>query len=234
MSALVVAAVALAGFLVGVAPSSLPLYSVVGGYVGGQAAGRAKGLWLSTGFILGQATVDAAIGVLFGFIGLTVIVTIARYLAVTNLVIAVVLVVLGLALLRRIHIVVPVLRPEAHRVDSFASAYALGVPFGLTTCPACTPMVLPVLGAAAATGSPWLGGLLLFVFGIARGVPLIVVGAAVQAVNRVPRLTLWMPTVERAGGILLLVAAAFFLYQSAAFAGMVPTLQSTFGINFGS
>jgi len=222
MSALVVATVALAGFLVGVAPSSLPLYSVVGGYVGGQAAGRAKGLWLSIGFILGQATIDAAIGVLFGFIGLTVIVTIARYLAVTNLVIAVILVVLGLALLRRIHIVVPVLRPQVRRVDTFAAAYALGVPFGLTTCPACTPMVLPVLGAAAATGSPWLGGLLLFVFGIARGVPLIAVGAAVQAVNRVPRLTLWMPTVERAGGILLLVAAAFFVYQSAAFAGLVP------------
>ncbi len=233
MSAVLVMTIALAGLLVGFAPSSLPLYSVVGGYVGGQAS-RTRGLLLSIGFVLGQATVDAGIGVLFGLIGLTVIITVARYLAVTNLVIAAVLAVLGLALLRQIHVVVPVLRPTARRVDSFAAAYALGVPFGLTTCPACTPLVLPVLGAAAATGSPWLGGLLLFVFGVARGAPLVVVGAAAQAVKRVPRFTLWVPAIERAGGILLLIAAAFFLYQSAAFAGMVPTLQSIFGINFGS
>jgi len=222
MSALAVAAVALAGLLVGVAPSSLPLYSVVGGYVGGQADGRARGILLSAGFVLGQATIDAAIGILFGFLGLTVIITIARYLALTNFVIAAVLAVFGLALLRKIHIVAPRLRPEARRVDTFAAAYALGIPFGLTTCPACTPMVLPVLGAAAATGSPWLGGLLLFVFGVARGIPLILMGAATQAVKRVPRFMLWVPAIERAGGVLLLAAAAFFLYQSAAFTGLVP------------
>lgn len=225
MSALVVGAVALAGLIVGVAPSSLPLYSVVGGYVGGQASGRTKGLLLSACFILGQATVDAGIGILFGFLGLAVIVTIARWLAVTNLVIAAILVVLGLALLRKIHIVMPVLQPEARRVHTFAAAYALGVPFGLTTCPACTPMVLPVLGAAAATGSPWTGGLLLFVFGLGRGLPLVLVGAATQAVSRVPRLTSWVPAIERAGGVVLLLAALFFLYQSAVFSGVAPPLQ---------
>lgn len=224
MSALVLAAVALAGLLVGVAPSSLPLYSVVGGYVGGQAPRRARGLLLSAGFVLGLATIDAVIGILFGFLGLTVVVALARHLALTDLLIAGILTVLGLALLRKVHIVMPILRPEARRVDSFAAAYVLGIPFGLTTCPACTPMVLPVLGAAAATGSPWLGGLLLFVFGLARGLPLLAVGAATQAIKRVPRFTLWVPTIERAGGILLLVAALFFLYQSAAYWGLVPLL----------
>ena len=224
MSAFLVAAVAFAGLLVGVAPSSLPLYSVVGGYLGGQASGRAKGLLLSACFILGLATVDAGIGLLFGFIGLAVIITIARWLAVTNLLIAAILTVLGLALLRKIHIVVPVLRPQARRVETLAAAYGLGVPFGLTTCPACTPMVLPVLGAAAATGSPWSGGLLLFVFGVARGLPLLLVGAAAQAAGRVPRLTSWMPAIERVGGILLLASALFFVYQSAVAAGLVPPI----------
>lgn len=225
VSAPVLAAVALAGLLVGVAPSSLPLYSVVGGYVGGQAGGRAKGLLLSAGFVLGQATIDAAIGILVGFLGMAVIIALARHLALTNLFLAAILVVLGLALLRKIHIVVPVLRPEARRVDTFGAAYALGLPFGLTTCPACTPMVLPVPGAAAATGSPWLGGLLLFVFALARGTPLLLVGAATQAVKRVPRFALWVPTIERAGGILLLVAALYFLYQSAVYSGLAPPLQ---------
>lgn len=222
---LVVGVVALAGLLVGVAPSSLPLYSVVAGYVGGQAGGRTKGLLLTAGFVLGMATVDAVVGALFGFLGFAVVAAIARYLALTDLLLAALLTILGLALLRKIHIVVPVLRPEARPVDSFTAAYALGVPFGLSACPACTPMMLPILGAAAATGTPWLGGVLLFVFGLSRGVPLLLVGATADTAKRMPRFTMWVPTIERVSGILLLIAALYFLYQSAAAAGVVPPLQ---------
>lgn len=224
MSLALAGAVAAAGLLVGVAPSSLPLYSVVGGCVAGQAGARAKGLLLSAGFVLGLASVDAALGVLFGFLGQAVVLALARHLALINLVLALVLVVLGLALLRRIRIVVPVLDAKPRRVETFGAAYALGVPFGLTTCPACTPLVLPVLGAAAATGSPWLGGLLLFGFGLARGLPLLALGGAAQALERVPRMTQWVPAIERVGGILLLIAALYFLYQSAVYAGLVPPL----------
>jgi cytochrome c biogenesis protein CcdA len=81
--------VAAAGLVMGMAPSSLPLASVVAGYVGGQArqpdtSGWQKELWLSTGFILGLATVDTAIGVLFGFLGTTAIRLVAGSLAVTK------------------------------------------------------------------------------------------------------------------------------------------------------
>jgi cytochrome c-type biogenesis protein len=224
MSAFVVGAVVLAGLLVGVAPSSLPFYGVVAGYVAGSASRRAKGLLLSVGFILGQATVDAGLGILFGTLGVVVIITMARYLALTYLLLAAILLVLALALLRKIRIVVPVLRPRARRVKSVAAAYALGIPFGLSTCPACTPMVLPVLGAAAATGSPWFGGLLMFLFGLARGLPLLVIGGGAQEMNRMPRLTPWVPTIERVGGALLLLAALFALYQSAVFAGLAPPI----------
>lgn len=224
------ALVALAGLIMGVAPSSLPLASVVAGYVGGQsrdeeADKRMTGLRLSAGFVLGVATVDAAIGVFFGFLGFSIIRVLAGALAITNLVLAVVLVLLGLALLRKIRIVIPVLRPRPRRVDSFKAAYALGIPFGLSVCPACTPMVLPILGAAALTGTPWLGGALLLVFGLARGVPLLVVGAAVEAIKGVPRFMTWVPKIERAGGVLLLLAALYFFYQSAVYAGLVAPLE---------
>lgn len=224
------ALVAVAGLVIGVAPSSLPLASVVAGYVGGQARerdanGPRKGLWLTTGFVLGLATVDAAIGVLFGFIGFAAIRFLANSLAVTNLVLAALLVVLGLALLRKIHIVLPDLRPTAHRVDSLTAAYALGLPFGLSVCPACTPTVLPILGAAALTGAPWVGGALLFLFGLARGIPLLVVGMAAEAIKGVPRFMMWVQKIERASGVLLLIAALYFLYQSGVYAGLMPPLE---------
>ena len=227
------ALVALAGLIMGVAPSSLPLASVVAGYVGGQnrepaANASATGLRLSLGFALGLATVDLAIGVFFGFLGFAIIRVLAGSLAVTNLALAVLLVVLGLALLRKIRIVIPVMRPSARPVASFGKAYALGIPFGLSVCPACTPMVLPILGAAAVSGTRWLGGVLLLVFGLARGIPLLLVGAAAERIKMLPRFALWVPTIERASGVLLILAAAYFLCQSAVFAGLfAPSMAPT-------
>jgi len=227
MSPVGLALVALAGLLMGVAPSSLPIASVVGGYVAGQSRDRdtgtwRRGLWLSAGFVLGLATVDFAIGVLFGSLGFTVIRILVGSLAVTNLVLAVLLVLLGLALLRKIHLIIPVLKPKSRPVDSFKAAYLLGIPFGLSVCPACTPIVLPILGAAAVSGTPWAGGFVLLVFGLARGVPLLLVGAAAERIKTMPRLTLWVPKIERASGVVLLLAATYFLYQSAVSAGLLP------------
>lgn len=216
----------------GVAPSSLPIASVVGSYVAGQSRDRETshrmlGLWLSAGFVLGLATVDVVIGILFGFVGFTLIRLLAGSLAITNLVLAALLVVLGLALLRKIHIVIPVLRPRPKPVDSFRAAYLLGIPFGLSVCPACTPMVLPILGAAAVTGTPWLGGVLLLVFGLARGIPLLVVGAGAEKIKTMPRFTMWVPKIERASGVVLLLAAVYFLYQSGVYAGLfAPSMAS--------
>lgn len=228
-SPLGIALVALAGLVMGVAPSSFPLASVVAGYVGAgpreEARNRAwEGAVLAGGFVLGLATVDAAIGALFGIIGFTAIRILAGSLAVTNLVLGLLLVVLGLALMRKIHIVVPVLRPKPKRVNSFWGAYALGLPFGLSVCPACTPMVLPILGAAALTGTAWLGAAVMLVFGLARGIPLLLVGAATETVKGIPRVTFWVPKIERAAGAILLLSALYFFYQSAGYAGVVPLL----------
>jgi len=222
--------VAVAGLLMGLAPSSLPLASVVIGSVAGRgtresAPAARRGVLFAGGFVLGIATVDAAIGGLFGFIGDAVIRALAGSLVITNLVLAGLLAVMGLPLLRVIHVPWLRLQTRPRQVTSFGGAYALGIPFGLSTCPACTPMVLPVLGAAAATGEAWVGAALLFTFGIARGVPLLIAGAATGAALRLHRAVSWVPRIERAGGALLLLVAVYFLYQSAAATGMVPPLE---------
>jgi cytochrome c-type biogenesis protein len=221
--------VALAGLLVGVAPSSLPLVSVVIGSVAGreQPAAHAAprhALRFAAGFALGIATVDAAVGALFGFLGFVVIQVLARSLALTNLLIAVVLALIGLALLRRIRVPWINVAPRLQATPTLRGGYLLGIPFGLSTCPACTPLLLPVLGAAAATGDAALGAALMLTFGLARGAPLVLAGAATGVIKRARRLAPLIPLIERASGVLLLLAALYFLYQSAAFAGLVPPL----------
>ncbi|HXF66454.1 MAG TPA: cytochrome c biogenesis protein CcdA [Burkholderiales bacterium] len=220
--------VAAAGLLMGVAPSSLPMYSVVVGSVAARTAESPKarrGLLFALGFVLGLASADALIGALFGFFGQAVIAALAEKLALMNLLIGLLLAAIGLALLRVIR--VPWLRLDAkpRELKSFGGAYGLGIPFGFSTCPACTPMTLPILGAAAATGSAWLGAALMFVFGIARGAPLVVAAVATDLVKLVPRFAPLVRRIEFAGGLLVLLAALYFFYLSAFYAGLAPAID---------
>jgi cytochrome c-type biogenesis protein len=107
----------------------------------------------------------------------------------------------------------------------FALGFVLGLPFGFSTCPACTPMTLPILAAAAATGSLWLGAALMFAFGLARGAPLLVAAVATDLVKLVARVAPVLPRIERAGAVLVLLAAAYFFYLSAFQAGLAPAID---------
>jgi cytochrome c-type biogenesis protein len=215
VSLMAFAVVFAAGFVMGIAPSSYALYPVITGYiVGDEERSARRGLVLSGAFVLGTATVDAALGALFGFVGGIVIEAVARYLVLWNLVAAIVLGVFGLALLRVIRVRWPVLKMTWRKAHTVPGAYALGIPFGLTACPACTPMVLPMLGAAAATGTWWFGALLMFVFGLARGVPLMLVGTGAGLFGRLRTSGKWMPRLEAGAGWLLVLAALFFLVQA--------------------
>lgn len=216
VSLLAFGVVFLAGFAMGLAPSSYALYPVIAGYVAGEEEERSgsRGLVLSLAFVLGTATVDAALGALFGLVGGVVIEAVARYVVVWNVVVAALLLAFGLALLRVFRVRWPVLKMTWRKAHTVPGAYALGIPFGLTACPACTPMVLPMLGTAAATGTWWFGALLMFVFGLARGLPLLAVGASAGWLARMKAATTWVPRLQSAAGWLLLLGGAYFLFEA--------------------
>lgn len=218
-----VALAALAGLAVGVAPSSYPLMSAATALSAGPATEigtRHAGGWrLAIGFALGIATVDAILGALFGLFGFAVMRILVHYLAFAYLLLAVIMVVAGLALLRMIHVVIPTLAPSSKPARGFVGSYLLGLPFGLSTCPACTPLLFPVVAAATGTADPLLGAVLMGTFGLARGIP--IVAAATMAVRLVNlrttgRFTLWA---EGIGAALMLATALYFLYEAALYAG---------------
>lgn len=219
-----VALVALAGLAVGIAPSSFPLLTVAAGLAAGQGAAspnqrRVQGLWLSAGFVLGIATVDAVLGALFGLMGLAMLRVLASFLGLAYALLGAVLTVMGLALLRVVHIAVPTLAPAARSTRTFAGSFLLGLPFGLSTCPACTPLLLPVVGAAAFTADPLMGAVLMFSFGLARGVPIMITGTVAGTLAHWRRTRGFVLWAERIGGMAMLAAAAYFYYQAAIYSG---------------
>ncbi len=224
----------LAGLIIGLSPSTLPMVPVIVGYVvGGDRKervrkGKLRGLILASSFVLGMATVDAAIGALFGILGYYVVMTITGYLGITNLLIAGLLIFLGLALLRVIRLPLTLTRPVFRRTESVPGAFLLGIPFGLSVCPACSPLVLPILGAAAASGKPLIAAALMFTFGLGRGVVVVAAGVAAGALDMAGGTARWIPAVEKGGGVLLVLSGLFFLYQSAMYGGFVPPLGLLF------
>ncbi len=223
-----IALMALVGFLVGVAPGSYPLLATAAGLAAsrphGAAPRRWRGLYLAAGFVLGIALVDASFGALFGAFGFLVLRVLSPLMVYVYLALALILAFLGLALLRVIRVNLRLLDATPKAVSGFWPAFLLGIPFGLTTCPACTPLILPVLMGAATSGDIVMGALLLFVFGIARGAPILIVSSAAGLLARMHRFMLLVPRIERIGGILLLMAAAVFAYQSGVYAKVLPPL----------
>jgi len=133
------ALVAFAGLIVGIAPSSFPLLSIAAGLAAGRGATdpgkrRFEGLWLSVGFALGIATVDAVLGALFGLVGFAVLRVLANFLSIAYAVLGLMLAATGLALLRVIRVRIPPLAPSPKPTRSFVWSYLLGLPFGLSTC----------------------------------------------------------------------------------------------------
>lgn len=224
LTPLAVGLVALAGLIVGIAPSSFPLLSVAAGLAAGRGTAlsvvpRIEGLWLAMGFALGIAAVDAVLGALFGLAGFAVLRVLNQFMAAVYGLLGIILAVAGLALVRIIHITIPVLTPSPKPARSFVGSFLLGLPFGLSTCPACTPLLLPVVAAAATTADPVMGAVLMFTFGLARGIPIVAAGTAAGFFAHLWRTHVLVRWVERAGGVLLLVAGLFFLYQAAVYAG---------------
>jgi cytochrome c-type biogenesis protein len=220
-----IALVALAGLVVGIAPSSFPLISVAAGLAAGQqgplTSERWVGVRLAAGFALGVATVDALVGILFGVAGFAVLRALAELLPAAYALLAVMLVIMGLALLRVMRVTIPALVPAPNRAHTFVGSYLVGLPFGLSTCPACTPLLLPVVGAAASTADPLMGGVLMLTFGVARGIPIVLVGGLAGSVKHLRRMRRFVLWVERISGIVLLAAAAYFAFRAAVYAGWI-------------
>lgn len=222
LTPLSVGLVVLAGLIVGIAPSSFALLSVAAGLAAGQAnagGNRTQGLWLSAGFALGIATSDAVIGALFGLTGFAVMRVLASMLGLAYGVLSALLVVIALALLRVIPVRLPVLVPSREPGGNFFKTYLVGLPFGLSTCPACTPLILPVVAAAAATADPLMGAVLMLMFGIARGVPMIIAGTLAGKLFRAKDTRGFVRWAERIGAALMLGAAVYFVYRAAVYSG---------------
>jgi thiol:disulfide interchange protein DsbD len=205
-----------AGLATSLTPCIYPMIPITAGILGGGAGRQSGGRTaaLTGAYVGGLALVYSVLGLLAGLTG-TIFGAVSSnpwaYFAMANL-----LLVAGLAMLD----LAPVAAPR--RVVAWAAglgggspggAFAMGAASGLVAAPCGAPAFAAVLTFVAAGRSAVLGLLYLLVFSLGLTVLLVAVGLIGGLVTALPRPGPWLRWVKRAGGLLLIGMAEFYLVK---------------------
>lgn len=205
------------GFLFSFNPVALASIPVSLAYVT-KAREPKKAVLYGGMFILGMVVAQGALGLIAGLGGQWAEKIIGRQ---WGLVLGPLLILLGLLWPGWLRLPLPSIAMRAKRVESGLGAFALGVPFAVAICPACTPALVVLLGLVAGTGSPLFGVMLLSAFALGRAVPILLGALAVGWLESLSGLRKYRKVFEMVGGVLLILSG---LYMLNAYFFFVPEL----------
>jgi thiol:disulfide interchange protein DsbD len=207
-----------AGLLTSLTPCIYPMIPITAALLGGAGAAgrtRAERLRMTLLYVLGLASVYAALGLVAGLTGSlfgSISANKWALLAMGN-----VLLVSGLALLD-----VFTFRASSgllawasrFAADSPWGAFMMGATSGLVAAPCGAPAFAAVLTFVGTTGSAALGFAYLLAFSLGMTAILVAVGLSAGAVAALPRSGTWLVWVKRAGGVLLLAMAQYYIFKA--------------------
>ncbi len=206
--------VLVAGIFIGLTPGAYLAGPAVLGYINTGAGRRGALPRRAAAYVVGAAIPMAGFGLLVGFFGDAVLAAFSERAVAWYLLVALVTGLNGLLLTGLLVARLPAYLPRPKPVTTTRGAFLLGLPLGLAACPACTPLLFPIATLAAVSGGPLYGAGLLFLFGLGRGVPILVGALSLGALQRLRR---WIPvglSAQRVAGWLLLATAALYLIQA--------------------
>jgi len=215
-SALAYILVFLGGLLTGFSPCVLPFFPVVIGYVAEQATEegytKLKGFSLSIAFVLGFALIFTTAGAFASYLG-DILSPFNRFWYIA---VGVVCIVVGLHFMKVYHLNwsfpfsrIQIKKPKRKGI---VGALILGIILGLVLSPCATPVVAVILTYVIAKGNIFFGASLLFVYSIAHGLPLIIVGTSAGALAAFSKTERWRKGIEIASGVLFVLIGFYFLW----------------------
>lgn len=200
-----------AGAITRLSPCTLAMLPVLVGYLGGyEQPGRKQGFWLSLSFVLGSATTFAILGIIAGLFGQLFGQVGKGWQYLT----AAVAMVMGLHLLGVIHVHFPTLQSVPVVRGGLGGVFVLGLLFGLVASPCSTPVLAVLVAYVSGQGQVWFGSLLLFVYGLGHGLPLLLAGTSAAWLKNLPALRQRGRYVTYGSGLLLVGLGLYLLIQA--------------------
>ncbi|MBN2445145.1 MAG: sulfite exporter TauE/SafE family protein [Phycisphaerae bacterium] len=213
-SALVLPLVFLGGAATGLNPCVYPTIPVIIGYISGQKEqSKLKGLALALTFVLGLSITYVILGATASFVGSKLGLTSAGWMYI----VAAVCIVVGLNMAGLLPISFATWAPAQSRwsrLSGFAGALVLGMLFGLVASPCAMPILTLIMALIAAKGQIAYGSLLMFVYAVGHGLPLVIIGTVTGALTSLERFTHYSVVIQRIGGWLLIVVGVYFVWAA--------------------
>ena len=202
----------LGGIATSVGPCNVAMIPLVMAFVGGRrAVSRQTSFWLSAAFALGLAVTLTILGVAAALVGLLT----GGWVRGWYYLVAAVCIVMGLQWMQLIHLPLPDWAGEARgriHQQGVLGAFLFGLASGIAASGCATPALAAILTLVMSTGEMAYGAALLFVYGLGRGVPIVILGTFAGALALLPRLQRWTAWLERASGVVLVAVGLYFLW----------------------
>ena len=202
----------LGGLLTSLGPCNVATIPLIVGYVGGaHDLPRRRAFALSLAFALGLAITFMLLGVVAALLGAW-IGSGSRW---WYYLVAVICFLIGLHMLGVLHFNLPLVfggLRERIGLKGLPGALALGLVSGLVASQCATPVLAAILTYVMSKGAIAYGATLLFVYALGRGVPVVLAGTFTGALKSLQSLERWSPVIEKASGIIVLVAGFYFLW----------------------
>lgn len=202
----------LGGIVTSFGPCNITMIPLVVGYVGGaHELPRGRAFILSATFALGLAITFMMLGIIAALIGgmIGAAVTWWYYL------VALICFIIGLNMLGVIRLQLPGafggLRQRV-KLKGALGALALGLASGLVASQCATPVLAAILTYVMAKGALVYGALLLFVYALGRGVPIVLAGTFTGFLKQVQSLGRWNDVLEKASGVVILGVGLYFIW----------------------
>jgi len=202
----------LGGVVTSLGPCNVATIPLIVGYVGGSHdLSRGRAFVLSSTFALGLAITFMMLGVVAALVGGLI----GGTSRVWFYVVAAVCVVLGLQMLGVIRLSTPMwfggLR-ERVGLRGAPGALALGLVSGLVASQCATPVLAAILTYVMADGALLYGAVLLLVYALGRGVPVVLAGTFTGALKRFQAAGRWSGSIERASGVIMIAVGMYFVW----------------------
>jgi cytochrome c-type biogenesis protein len=201
------------GVLTSIGPCNVTMIPLIIGYVGGSHnLSRQRSFNISLSFTIGLAVTFMLLGVIASLLGglLGGSTRIWYYL------VAIVCFVIGLQMLGVLNLSLPAwfgsLR-EKVQIKGLPGAFLLGLVSGLVASQCATPVLAAILTYVMAQKTGMIyGAVLLFIYALGRGVPIVLAGTFAGVLKGFRSLGKWSGWFEKASGFIILLVGVYFLW----------------------
>jgi thiol:disulfide interchange protein DsbD len=200
------------GLLLSFSPCTYPMIPITVSIFAGQARGPGRGFVLSSVYVLTMAVIYGIMGTVVASVG-GVFGAWLAHPAVVGTIVAI-FVIFSLSMFGLFELQVPERmrsKMAGKGGQGIGGAIVLGAVAALVVSPCVGPFVAGIMLYVATSGSAFLGFSILFVFALGLGTLFLIIGTFSSAINALPNAGMWMESVKKFFGFILLVMALYFL-----------------------